>query len=60
MNLSTKEQNIILATIHHWNINKKNGFVPDYELMENPFNLSKETMREIRDLVQTIKKRFKK
>ena len=60
MNLSTKEQNIILATIHLWNINKKNGFVPDYELMENRFNLSKETMREIRDLVQTIKKRFKK
>jgi hypothetical protein len=40
-----------------WNVNYKKGFVPDYEIVENLFELLPEEMREIRDLVQEIKSR---
>jgi hypothetical protein len=51
-NLSNKEQNIVLATIYLIDVNTKNGFVPDYELLEHSFDLSTEEKRDIRDLIQ--------
>lgn len=54
MKLSDREEWIVLATIKLYNVNKKHGCVPDYELIENPFHLSAEEMREIRDLIQDL------
>ncbi len=55
--LTDKEQNIVLATIRLWNVNYKDGFILDYELVENSFDISIEQMREIRDLIQEIRPR---
>lgn len=51
-NLTDREQNIVLATIRLWNVNAKNEYVPDYELVEPSFDLPMEAKRDIRDLVQ--------
>ena len=56
MQLTDREQNIILATIRLWNVNKNEGFISDHELIFNSFMLSINEMREIRDMVQTIHK----
>jgi len=52
--LTDREQNIVLATIRLWNVNKKDNFVPDYNLIDNPFQLTSDEMRKIRDLVQEV------
>ena len=52
MNLSDREQKIVLATIRLYNVNKNKGFVPDFELRDMGLNLTDEDKREIRDLVQ--------
>jgi hypothetical protein len=54
-NLTDREQNIVLATIRIWNVNAKMGYVPDYDLIEPGFELSTETKRAIRDLVQAVR-----
>jgi hypothetical protein len=52
-NLTEREKNIVLATIHLWNVNAKSGgYVPDYELLNPSFDLPMEARRDIRDLVQ--------
>jgi len=54
LSLSTREEQIVDATIYLWMVNLKNGFVPDYHLLKYP-ELSMDIMREIRDLVQQEK-----
>ena len=56
-NLTDREQNIVLTTIRLYNVNAKSGFVPDYELMRPLQDLSVETMRDIRDVVQVVRLR---
>jgi len=54
LSLSTREEQIVDATIYLWMVNLKNGFVPDYHLLKYP-ELSMDIMRKIRDLVQQEK-----
>lgn len=55
MKLSDREQNIVLATIRLWNVNAKNGMVFDCELIKNSFLLETEEIREIRNIIQSVK-----
>jgi hypothetical protein len=55
MELTDREQNIVFAAIRLWNVNARNGFVPDYELHNGSFGLPPDAMREVRDLVQEIR-----
>jgi len=54
LSLSTREEQIVNATIYLWKVNEENGFVPDYHLLKYP-ELSMDIMRKIRDLVQQEK-----
>jgi len=56
-NLTEKERNLVRATIHLWNVNAKDGFVPDFHLVDPSFNLMPGIMREIRDVVQEVRPR---
>jgi hypothetical protein len=55
--LTDREKNIVLATMRLWNVNAYYGFVPDYELLTPSFDLSVDSMRDIRDLVQEVRPR---
>jgi hypothetical protein len=55
--LTDREQNIVLATIRLWNVNANSGFVPNYELLNPSFDLSVDSMQDIRDLVQEVRPR---
>ena len=55
LSLSTREEQIVNATIYLWRVNlDQYGFVPDYHLLKYP-ELSMDIMRKIRDLVQQEK-----
>jgi len=51
---SSRDRKIVLATIHLWKVNAKDGFIPDYEIQDAAFELSPDEMRGIRDVVQEV------
>ena len=55
----SKQKNIIEAALFLYNVNEKNGYVPDYELHNPEFCLPVETMGEIRNTVQVHTTRTK-
>ena len=55
----SKQKNIIEAALFLYNVNEKNGYVPDYELSNPEFCLPVKTMVEIRNTVQAHATRTK-
>lgn len=53
--MNKKIKNIVLATLHLFEIDNVFNYVPDFELHDNKFNLSVEEMRQIRDVIQNEK-----
>ncbi|MCK9155368.1 MAG: hypothetical protein M0P12_04545 [Paludibacteraceae bacterium] len=50
--ITDREKQMVKASLHLAEIDLKYGYVPDYELINNKFDLTPDEMREIRDAVQ--------